>query len=72
MKRWPGKSSPLGATWDGAGVNFALFSERATKVESCLFVSPEGVSHGSVSFLHNHKSYIVSLRHVLREILNGL
>jgi len=34
---WPGKSNPLGATWDGGGVNFALFSEHATKVELCLF-----------------------------------
>jgi isoamylase len=37
MRVWPGKSYPLGATWDGAGVNFALFSEHATKVELCLF-----------------------------------
>jgi isoamylase len=34
---WPGKPYPLGATWDGEGVNFALFSERAEKVELCLF-----------------------------------
>jgi glycogen operon protein len=37
MRIWPGRSYPLGATWDGAGVNFALFSECATKVELCLF-----------------------------------
>jgi glycogen operon protein len=37
MRVWPGKSYPLGATWDGKGVNFALFSENATKVELCLF-----------------------------------
>src|SRR6516164_3266957 len=37
MRVWPGHSYPLGATWDGAGVNFALFSENATKVELCLF-----------------------------------
>ena len=37
MKIWPGKPYPLGATWDGAGVNFSLFSENATKVELCLF-----------------------------------
>lgn len=37
MRVWPGRSYPLGATWDGAGVNFALFSEHATKVELCLF-----------------------------------
>ena len=43
MKVWPGKSYPLGATWDGKGVNFALFSEHATKVELCLFDSIEAV-----------------------------
>jgi isoamylase len=37
---WPGAPYPLGATWDGVGVNFALFSARATKVELCLFDSP--------------------------------
>ncbi|HEY7218719.1 MAG TPA: glycogen debranching protein GlgX [Candidatus Binatia bacterium] len=37
MKIWPGRPYPLGATWDGAGVNFSLFSENATKVELCLF-----------------------------------
>ena len=36
---WPGKAYPLGATWDGSGVNFALFSENATGVELCLFDS---------------------------------
>src|SRR5918999_169710 len=41
MKVWPGKSSPLGATWDARGVNFALFSEHATKVELCLFDSAD-------------------------------
>ena len=33
----PGKPEPLGATWDGQGTNFALFSENATGVELCLF-----------------------------------
>ena len=32
-----GLPNPLGATWDGLGVNFALFSASATKVELCLF-----------------------------------
>ncbi|VVC56633.1 protein of unknown function [Beijerinckiaceae bacterium RH AL1] len=32
-----GRPYPLGATWDGRGVNFALFSAHATKVELCLF-----------------------------------
>ena len=39
MRIWPGRPYPAGATWDGAGVNFALFSEHATKVELCLFDS---------------------------------
>jgi len=34
---WPGRPYPLGATWDGEGVNFALFSENATRVELCIF-----------------------------------
>nr|WP_046022232.1 glycogen debranching protein GlgX [Magnetospira sp. QH-2] len=36
-KIWPGRPYPLGATWDGRGTNFALFSENAEKVELCLF-----------------------------------
>ncbi len=40
MRIWPGKPYPLGATWDGRGVNFALFAESATSVELCLFDGP--------------------------------
>src|SRR5262247_2687940 len=36
MRLWPGTPYPLGATWDGAGTNFALFSEVARGVELCL------------------------------------
>ena len=39
LRVWPGAPYPLGATWDGVGVNFALFSEHATRVELCLFDS---------------------------------
>jgi glycogen operon protein len=38
---WRGRPYPLGATWDGAGVNFALFSKHAERVELCLF-DPKG------------------------------
>jgi isoamylase len=38
---WPGQPYPRGATWDGEGVNFSLFSEHATRVELCLF-DPSG------------------------------
>ena len=37
MRIWPGAPYPLGATWDGWGTNFALFSEVAERVELCLF-----------------------------------
>src|SRR5438045_3617158 len=37
MKLQPGRNYPLGATYDGAGTNFSLFSELAEKVELCLF-----------------------------------
>jgi glycogen operon protein len=40
MRVWPGAPFPLGATWDGEGVNFAIFSEHATAVELCLFDEP--------------------------------
>jgi isoamylase len=36
MQVWPGRAYPLGASYDGAGVNFALFSEVAESVELCL------------------------------------
>jgi isoamylase len=41
MRTRPGVPYPLGATFDGSGVNFALFSENATGVELCLF-APDG------------------------------
>ncbi|GLW20399.1 glycogen debranching enzyme GlgX [Microbispora triticiradicis] len=34
---WPGEPYPLGATWDGVGTNFSVFSEVAERVELCLF-----------------------------------
>lgn len=39
LKVWPGQPHPLGAIWDGQGVNFAIFSEHATAVDLCLFDS---------------------------------
>jgi len=41
MEIWPGKPYPLGATFDGSGVNFAIFTEVATRVELCL-IDDEG------------------------------
>jgi isoamylase len=44
MKIWPGRSYPLGATYDGSGTNFAIASEVATRVELCLF-NDDGTEH---------------------------
>ena len=42
METWPGTAYPLGATFDGSGTNFALFSEAAHRVELCL-IDEDGV-----------------------------
>ena len=44
-RKIPGKPYPLGATWDGKGVNFAIYSETAEKVELCLFDDRNSRSH---------------------------
>ena len=45
----PGKPFPLGASWDGSGVNFALFSEQAEKVELCLFGNASGAQEERIT-----------------------
>ena len=37
LEVWPGREYPLGATFDGTGTNFALYSEVADAVDLCLF-----------------------------------
>ena len=44
MRVWQGRPYPLGATWDGNGVNFAIFSENAEAIELCLFGSADAKS----------------------------
>ncbi len=44
FRTYPGQPYPLGATWDGSGVNFALFSEHAEGVELCIFDRPYGAA----------------------------
>ncbi|ERN41022.1 glycogen debranching enzyme GlgX [Rubidibacter lacunae KORDI 51-2] len=51
---WPGKPNRLGATWDGNGTNFALFSENATGVDLCLFDSAERETRLSLREVHNY------------------
>src|SRR5215210_7961789 len=41
IRVWPGNPYPQGATWDGEGVNFSLFSEHATGVDLCLYDRPD-------------------------------
>ena len=41
LRAWPGLPSPLGATWDGEGTNFAIWSEHATAIDLCLFDHPD-------------------------------
>ena len=59
MTLWPGRPFPLGATWDGEGVNFALFSEHAEAVELCVFEEHDsetryGLTRGSAFTWHGY------------------
>jgi isoamylase len=58
MRVWPGQPYPLGATWDGVGVNFALFSEHARRVELCLFDSPSAESESLTIPLTEHTDMV--------------
>jgi isoamylase len=58
MRQWPGKSYPLGATWDGAGINFAFFSEHATTVELCLFDHDEPTTETARIALPEHTDQV--------------
>src|SRR6266851_1429718 len=58
MRVWPGSPYPLGATWDGVGVNFALFSEHATRVELCLFDSAAARSESLTIPLTEHTDMV--------------
>jgi glycogen operon protein len=73
MRVWPGRSYPLGATWDGAGVNFALFSEHAAKIELCLFDSVDAAkeSHRIVLSERTDQVWHAYLPDVLPEQLYG-
>ena len=46
MRPWPGSAYPLGASYDGAGTNFAIFSEVAETIELCLFDEQGDESRG--------------------------
>ncbi|HUX35363.1 MAG TPA: glycogen debranching protein GlgX [Gemmatimonadaceae bacterium] len=58
MRTWPGEPAPLGATWDGRGVNVALFSEHATRVDLCLFDRPDAATETERIALPGHTNNI--------------
>lgn len=58
MRVWPGKSYPLGATWDGKGVNFAIFSENASKVELCLFDSIDAAAPAQTFVMPEYSDHV--------------
>ncbi len=58
MRIWPGKPYPLGATWDGNGVNFAIFSEFAEAVDLCLFNSANDTTEAQKIRLTERKDMI--------------
>jgi isoamylase len=58
MRVWPGQPYPLGATWTGLGVNFAIFSAHATRVELCLFDSPDATAPSACVPLPEHTDMV--------------
>ena len=67
IKTYPGIPYPLGATWDGEGVNFALYAENATGVELCLFDERMGAAQSATIRMtekthHMYHVYIPDLK----------
>jgi glycogen operon protein len=58
VSEWPGESYPLGATWDGEGTNFALYSENATEVELVLFDEPEDAEPTRVVRMRERTAFV--------------
>jgi glycogen operon protein len=58
MRVWPGQPYPLGATWTGLGVNFAIYSSHASKVELCLFNSAHATDVSAVIPLPEHTDMV--------------
>ena len=58
MRVWPGQPYPLGATWTGLGVNFAIFSTHATSVDLCLFDSADAARPSTCVPLPEHTDMV--------------
>src|SRR5690625_1888853 len=54
MQPWPGRPYPLGATFDGTGTNFALFSSVAARVELCLLDDDGGEQRVDLTEVDGH------------------
>ena len=54
----PGRPYPMGATFDGAGVNFALYSEHGTEVELCLFADEHAAAATECIRLRERTAYV--------------
>ena len=73
MRPLPGQPYPLGATWDGLGVNFAIFSENASRIELCLFDSVDATTESRRIVLpeYNNNVFHVYMPHILPGQLYG-
>ena len=58
MRVWPGQPYPLGATWTGLGVNFAIYSAHATRVDLCFFDSPDAATPSTCVPLPEHTNMV--------------
>jgi glycogen operon protein len=58
MRIWPGNPYPQGATWDGEGVNFAIFSENASAVDLCLFNHADDAQESARLSIRERTDYI--------------
>jgi isoamylase len=58
IPKYPGSAYPLGATYDGQGVNFALYSDNASSIELCLFSSPEDETETSTIKLTERSHHV--------------
>jgi isoamylase len=68
MRIWPGTPYPLGATWDGWGTNFTLFSEVAERVELCLFADAEAEAEDGVGDHNDGDGQLTETRVELTEV----
>ena len=75
MQIRPGSMYPLGASYDGAGVNFALYSQVAQKVELCLFDEDDAETRVEMTEQNGgrHQRFILTTAELIRaRVINAL